>query len=89
MLSVVGKGYTFLPPSLTAFSRNGESIISILLGERLSRSNPLRQMVSAYTQDAGIDAGYGFFAPNVPDNYKLVFEILPRMAESTMSCPRW
>ncbi len=24
---------------------------------------------------AGIDAGYGFFAPNVPSNYKLVFEV--------------
>lgn len=32
-------------------------------------------MVAIYTHATGIEAGYGFFAPNVPDNYKLVFEI--------------
>lgn len=29
----------------------------------------------AYLNTAGIDAGYAYFAPNVPDNYKLVFEL--------------
>jgi len=24
---------------------------------------------------AGIEVGYGFFAPNVPNNYKVVFEL--------------
>ena len=74
-LSVVAKGYTFLPHSVTAYSRNAETIIATLLGERFSSLNPLRQAVSIYTHVSGIEAGYGFFAPNVPDNYKLVFEI--------------
>jgi hypothetical protein len=28
-----------------------------------------------YLHSAGIEGGYGFFAPNVPDNYTLLFEI--------------
>ena len=38
-------------------------------------SNPVRQILGGYLHTAGIEAGYGFFAPNVPSNYKLVFEI--------------
>ncbi|MEP6686062.1 MAG: hypothetical protein ABJB22_04725 [Verrucomicrobiota bacterium] len=55
-------------------------------------SNPVRQAVIVYTHLGGIESGYGFFAPNVPDNYKLVFELhypegrieyeLPRVASS-------
>ena len=74
-LSVIGRGYTFLPGFVGTYSRSAESTLSVLLGERLSSSNPLRQLVSVYTYTSGIDAGYGFFAPNVPENYKLVFEI--------------
>ena len=74
-LSVIGRGYTFLPRFVATYSRSAEATLSGLLGERLSSSNPLRQLVSVYTNASGIDTGYGFFAPNVPENYKLVFEI--------------
>ena len=46
-----------------------------ILGEKLSLSNPVRQSVSAYINATGIDGGYGFFAPSVPDSYKLVLEL--------------
>jgi hypothetical protein len=75
MLSVLVRGYTFLPNSLSALWQKGEGIASTALGQRLSTSNPIRQTVCLYTHLAGIESGYGFFAPNVPDNYKLVFEI--------------
>ena len=52
-----------------------EKITDIILGEQAAASNPLRQAVSAYTHAAGIESGYGFFAPNVPNSYKLVFEL--------------
>ena len=31
--------------------------------------------MAAYLHGAGIEAGYAFFAPNVPNSYKLVFEV--------------
>ena len=36
---------------------------------------PLNDAFLAYEHAAGIDTGYGFFAPAVPDSSKLVFEI--------------
>ncbi len=36
----------------------------------------LRRALDFYTHATGIETGYGFFAPNVPDNYKLVFELV-------------
>jgi hypothetical protein len=38
-------------------------------------NNPIRQGIGAYLRGAGIEAGYAYFAPNVPDNYKIVFEL--------------
>lgn len=35
----------------------------------------MRNVVTLYLNAAGIEVGYGFFAPNVPNNYKLVFEL--------------
>jgi hypothetical protein len=35
----------------------------------------VRNGITVYLHSAGIEAGYGFFAPNVPPNYKLVFEL--------------
>lgn len=49
--------------------------MDIPLGHDLSPTNPLRQILWAYLNTAGIEAGYSYFAPNVPDNYKIVFEL--------------
>ena len=35
----------------------------------------MRESVSAYAHAAGIESGYGYFAPNVPGSYALVFEL--------------
>jgi hypothetical protein len=45
------------------------------LGQDLAASSPLRQTLATYLGLAGIDAGYGYFAPNVPNSYRLVFEL--------------
>ena len=74
-LSIVARGYTFLPNSLGTYSQKAETIFSTLLGESLRPSNPMRQASNVYQHLSGIESGYGFFAPNVPDNYKLVFEV--------------
>jgi hypothetical protein len=73
--SSLAKGYTISPPAFDPYWQKAESFVSAALGEHLGLSNPLRQSVSGYTQLAGINFGYGFFAPNVPDSYKMVFEL--------------
>lgn len=45
------------------------------LGGSLAVSNPVRQALTAYLNSAGIEGGYGFFAPRVPNSTKLVFEL--------------
>ena len=74
-LLVLGRGYTFFPSSLERYWQNAQALVSASLGEHLALSSPVRESISAYTQAAGIGFGYGFFAPNVPDSYKLVFEL--------------
>ena len=49
--------------------------MSAAVGQRLAASNPVRQALATYLHIAGIEAGYGYFAPNVPGSYKLVFEL--------------
>jgi hypothetical protein len=41
----------------------------------LAASNAIRQALVTYLHLAGIETGYGYFAPNVPGSYKLVFEL--------------
>jgi hypothetical protein len=45
------------------------------LCQRLAASNPVRQTLATYLHIAGVETGYGYFAPNVPGSYKLVFEL--------------
>jgi hypothetical protein len=66
---------TLLPSSLTSFWSGADTFASAALGQSLKVENPLRNTVTFYLHAAGIEAGYGFFAPNVPSNYKLVFEL--------------
>lgn len=72
---MVARGYTALPAGLDPVAQRAQEFASLSLGEHLSSSNPARQMLNLYLPAAGIEVGYGFFAPNVPDNYKLVFEL--------------
>lgn len=73
--SVLAESATFFPRSLDRYWRVGQTITSIPLGERLPVDNAIRQGIAVYLLGAGIQAGYGYFAPNVPDNYKIVFEL--------------
>lgn len=45
------------------------------MGASAPPANPLRQAVTVYSNVAGIESAYGFFAPNVPNGFKLVFEL--------------
>jgi len=74
-LLLVARGPTIFPVSVQSFSNKAETTLSVALGQHLASSNPIRQVVATYLHVAGIEAGYGYFAPNVPGSYKLVFEL--------------
>lgn len=66
---------TVFPEQFKNSWRRAEQIASTPLGQRLLRSNPVRQILTGYLHLSGIEIGYGFFAPNIPNSYKLVFEL--------------
>ena len=73
--AILSQGGTVFGKSLTGFWQSSERVTSAILGGQLVSSDPLRKGLDTYLNIAGIEAGYSFFAPNVPNNYKLVFEI--------------
>lgn len=75
MFRVVAEGPTILPVSFKNFSQKAETALSAALGQKLPAANPVREALATYVQVAGIEAGYGYFAPNVPGAYRLVFEL--------------
>ena len=74
-LLLVAQGPTIFPASFKNFSKKAETVLSFALGQRLPGSNAIRQAVETYRHLAGIETGYGYFAPSVPGSYKLVFEL--------------
>lgn len=85
---VLAESATFFPRSLDRYWRTGQAITSIPLGVTLSVDNPIRQGIEAYLQGAGIEAGYGYFAPNVPNSYKIVFELRYADGRTDYELPR-
>lgn len=51
-----------------------DKLPAAVLGVGLAPENSFRQAVATYMNAAGIEAGYGYFAPNVPETHALVFE---------------
>lgn len=71
----MARGFTWLPRSIERYSEQAEALASNVFGASLARSNPFRAAVATYLHAAGIETGYGFFAPAVSDSSKLVFEL--------------
>jgi hypothetical protein len=74
-LRLVAEGPTIFPASFKSYSHKAETALSVALGQYLTASNPIRQALATYLHLAGIETGYGYFAPNVPGSYRLVFEL--------------
>jgi hypothetical protein len=72
---LLSKSRTIFTESSKNLWQRAEQIASTALGQRLPRSNPVRQILTGYLDLCGIEVGYGFFAPNIPNSYKLVFEL--------------
>ena len=74
-LQSIAEGPTILPSSVRKLSKDAEGSISVMLGQDVAASNPVREALATYLHVAGIETGSGYFAPNVPGSYKLVFEL--------------
>jgi hypothetical protein len=75
IFALVAEGVTILPSAFDKYARDGELVTASVLGKDLAASNPVRRGIVTYLHAAGSQAGYTFFAPNVPGYYKLVLEL--------------
>src|SRR5215471_4763154 len=75
VFSLIAEGSTMLPSSLAKYARKGELITAFFLGKEAAAYNPVRRGIATYLHVAGIQAGYTFFAPNIPGYHKLTLEL--------------
>jgi hypothetical protein len=73
--STLADASTLLPADWDPFLERVDNVASAVMGKQLAASNPLRKILATYADCTGIDAGYSYFAPNVPGNSKLAFEL--------------
>jgi hypothetical protein len=72
---LIAEGATFLPSAFNQYARKAELIASWLLGKQAGASSPVRRGIATYLHAAGIQAGYTFFAPNIPGDRRLTLEL--------------
>lgn len=72
---LVAHNLTILSSSFSSIAQKVDSVASTVLGQNLASSNPVRRTLLTYLHVTGIERGYGYFAPNVPGSYKLIFEL--------------
>ena len=71
----MAEGATMLPLALEPYARKAEVAAAWLLGKQAGTSSPVRRGIATYLHGAGIQAGYTFFAPNVPGYHRLTLEL--------------
>jgi hypothetical protein len=75
IFSLVAEGATILPSALESYARKAELIAAFVLGKEATASSGVRRGIATYLHAAGIQAGYSFFAPNIPGYHRLTFEL--------------
>lgn len=75
LLWFLSQGRTIFPDSFNSYWAEAEDLGSSILLQNPGAPTTLRKSVITYVHLAGIESGYGFFAPNVPGTCKLVFEL--------------
>jgi hypothetical protein len=73
-LWLVGRGATILPASTKPFGQACESLLGLITEGPVGKVGSTN-FVRSYLHLTGIESGYSYFAPNVGDSYKLVFEL--------------
>ena len=74
-LWLIARGLTIVPPPLKSYVPTAGTDVATTPGQKMATLNPLRGALATYLHIAGIERGYGYFAPNVPAAYKLIFEL--------------
>ena len=72
---LIRQGLTIFPSSFKGHRPAGGTDVASVPRQNLATSNLLRRALATYLDIAGIERGYGYFAPNVPAGYKLIFEL--------------
>jgi hypothetical protein len=75
LFSLVAERATILPSALNKYARKAELIAAFVLGKEAAPSSAVRRSIATYLHAAGIQAGYSFFAPNIPGYHKLTLEL--------------
>jgi hypothetical protein len=75
IFSLVAESTTILPSALNDSARDVELVAASVLGKEAAASSPVRRGIATYLHAAGIQAGYTFFAPNIPSYHKLILEL--------------
>jgi hypothetical protein len=75
IFSLIAEGATMLPSALDKYARKAELIAAFALGKQAAAANPVRRGIATYLHAAGIQAGYTFFAPNIPSYHRLTLEL--------------
>jgi hypothetical protein len=73
---LIAQGSTILPSASNEYAQKAELVATWCLGKEAAASNPVRRGIATYLHAAGIQAGYSFFAPNVPSQHRLTLELL-------------
>lgn len=68
-------GRSFVSPARLSGVATAESVSGKVLLEDASAALWPRAVLDLYLDAAGIDAGYGYFAPNVSENCRLMFQL--------------
>jgi hypothetical protein len=88
LFSLIAEGATMLPSALDAYAGKAEIAAAWLLGKQAAASSLLRRSISTYLHAAGIQAGYTFFAPNVPGHHRLNLELFYEDGRVKYESPR-
>lgn len=73
---LIAEGATIVPAVADNWARKAELVATWSLGKEARASNPIRTSIATYLHAVGIQAGYSFFAPNVPSQHRLTFELI-------------
>lgn len=72
---LIAQGSTILPSVCNEYAHKAQLGATWCLGKEAEASNPFRRGIATYLHAAGIQAGYSFFAPNIPSQHRLTLEL--------------
>jgi hypothetical protein len=88
IFSLIAQGSTMLPSAIDRYALQAELIAASLVGKEAAAYSPIRRSIATYLHAAGIQAGYSFFAPNIPGYHKLTFELYYEDGRLEYASPR-